>query len=259
MQCASPAGDSACLAPKWPFALRRTWRSSGAPGAPGSAARGGWVSAGAPAPSGPAGRCVGGGVRGGGTPSDSGACRLSSIRSSDLQFVWMVSRHWRVGRGPGGAAERGGGFAVAAAARVGWLLTFLPPRFLGGSDPAGAPLRVTRPARARPGGRAAPTGGRRPRPPGAAPPGGGGVLNFCLGKFLFGGLFILLPEDRRGRERPASGKGAGIHGVRGASEDVRILGPGFTPDLRPCAPPSFSPRLFSLPGITPTHRLHFIH
>ena len=30
----------------------------------------------------------------------------------------------------------------------------------------------------------------------------------------------------------ASGRGAGIHGVRGASGDVRVLGPGFPPDLR---------------------------
>ena len=33
------------------------------------------------------------------------------------------------------------------------------------------------------------------------------------------------------------GRGAGIHGFRGASGDVRVRGPGFPPDLRPRAPP----------------------
>ena len=41
-----------------------------------------------------------------------------------------------------------------------------------------------------------------------------------------------LPQDR-GEHGPPRGGGGGIHGFRGASGDVRVLGPGFSPDLRP--------------------------
>ena len=48
----------------------------------------------------------------------------------------------------------------------------------------------------------------------------------------------VIPEGgQAGRVRPASGSGAGIHGIRGASGDVRVRGPGFPSDLRPRAPP----------------------
>ena len=61
-----------------------------------------------------------------------------------------------------------------------------------------------------------------------------------------------LRVDGGGRARPASGRGAGMHGVRGTSGDVRVLGPGFLPDLRPRAPPS--PRLSTLRNHTPELR-----
>ena len=41
--------------------------------------------------------------------------------------------------------------------------------------------------------------------------------------------------------RPASGKGAGIHGVRGASGGVRVRGPGFPPTSAPVRPPFVAP------------------
>ena len=43
--------------------------------------------------------------------------------------------------------------------------------------------------------------------------------------------------ENRGRVRPASGRGAGMHRVRGASGDVLARGPGFPPDLSPVRPP----------------------
>ena len=58
-------------------------------------------------------------------------------------------------------------------------------------------------------------------------------------------LLGVIPEGGQGgRVRPALGRGAGIHGVRGASGGVRVRGPGLSPDFRPRAPPS--PRLFTL-------------
>ena len=45
----------------------------------------------------------------------------------------------------------------------------------------------------------------------------------------------------QGRARPASGRWGGIHGFRGASGDVRVLGPGFPPDLRPPRAPPLAP------------------
>ena len=45
-----------------------------------------------------------------------------------------------------------------------------------------------------------------------------------------------------------------MHGVRGASGDGRVLGPGFPPGLRPRAPTS--PRLFSLRNHTLEHLEH---
>ena len=54
------------------------------------------------------------------------------------------------------------------------------------------------------------------------------------------------PEGGQGgRVRPASGRGPEFTASEGASGDVLARGPGFPPDLRPCAPPS--PRLVSLP------------
>ena len=49
--------------------------------------------------------------------------------------------------------------------------------------------------------------------------------------------------------RPASGRGPGIHGVRGASGDVWVRGPGFPPRSPP-------PRAALPPGFHPPETLH---